>query len=57
MFDLLWKKQTMMIIKILLNMPKKGIASDVEITKLKEENNKLKHDFDELMTLLISCFV
>lgn len=41
----------------LVKYAKKGIASDVEITKLKEENNKLKHDFDELMTLLISCFV
>ena len=30
------------------NYAKKGIASDVEITKLKEENNKLKHDFNEL---------
>ena len=32
----------------LVKYAKKGIASDVEITKLKEENNKLKHDFNEL---------
>ena len=32
----------------LVKYAKKGIASDVEITKLKEENKKLKHDFDEL---------
>lgn len=32
----------------LVKYAKKGIASDVEITKLKEENSKLKHDFNEL---------
>lgn len=32
----------------LVKYAKKGIVSDVEITKLKEENNKLKHDFNEL---------
>lgn len=32
----------------LVKYAKKGIASDVEITKLKEENTKLKHDFNEL---------
>ena len=32
----------------LVKYAKKGIASDVEITKLKEENKKLKHDFNEL---------
>lgn len=32
----------------LVKYAKKGIASDVEIKKLKEENNKLKHDFNEL---------
>ena len=34
--------------KNLVKYAKKGIASDVEITKLKEENKKLKHDFNEL---------
>ena len=32
----------------LVKYAKKGIASDIEITKLKEENKKLKHDFNEL---------
>ena len=32
----------------LVKYAKKGIVVDVEITKLKEENKKLKHDFDEL---------
>ena len=32
----------------LVKYAKKGIASDVEITKLKEENKKLKNDFNEL---------
>ena len=32
----------------LVKYAKKGIVADVEITKLKEENNKLKHDFNEL---------
>ena len=32
----------------LVKYAKKGIASDFEITKLKEENKKLKHDFNEL---------
>ena len=32
----------------LVKYAKKGIDSDVEITKLKEENKKLKHDFNEL---------
>ena len=32
----------------LVKYAKKGIASDVEITKLKEENSKLKHNFNEL---------
>ncbi|MBR3002234.1 MAG: plasmid recombination protein [Clostridia bacterium] len=32
----------------LVKYAKKGIVSDVEITKLKEENKKLKHDFNEL---------
>lgn len=32
----------------LVKYAKKGITSDVEITKLKEENKKLKHDFNEL---------
>ena len=32
----------------LVKYAKKGIVADVEITKLKEENKKLKHDFDEL---------
>ena len=32
----------------LVKYAKKGIASDVEITKIKEENKKLKHDFNEL---------
>ena len=32
----------------LVKYAKKGIASDAEITKLKEENKKLKHDFNEL---------
>ena len=27
---------------------KKGVVADIEITKLKEENKKLKHDFNEL---------
>ena len=34
--------------KNLVKYAKKGIVSDVEITKLKEENKKLKHDFNEL---------
>lgn len=32
----------------LVKYAKKGIASNVEIKKLKEENKKLKHDFNEL---------
>lgn len=32
----------------LVKYAKKGIIVDVEITKLKEENKKLKHDFNEL---------
>ena len=32
----------------LVKYAKKGVAADVEITKLKEENSKLKHDFNEL---------
>ena len=32
----------------LVKYSKKGIIADVEITKLKEENSKLKHDFNEL---------
>lgn len=32
----------------LVKYAKKGIASDVEIKKLKEENSKLNHDFNEL---------
>ena len=32
----------------LVKYAKKGIVADVEITKLKEENTKLKHDFNEL---------
>ena len=32
----------------LVKYAKKGIVADVEITKLKEENSKLKHDFNEL---------
>ena len=32
----------------LVKYAKKGIIADVEITKLKEENKKLKHDFNEL---------
>lgn len=32
----------------LVKYAKKDIIADVEITKLKEENNKLKHDFNEL---------
>ena len=32
----------------LVKYAKKGIASDIEITKLKEENSRLKHDFNEL---------
>ena len=32
----------------LVKYAKKGIIADVEITKLKEENSKLKHDFNEL---------
>ena len=32
----------------LVKYAKKGIVSDVEITKIKEENKKLKHDFNEL---------
>ena len=32
----------------LVKYAKKGIVADIEITKLKEENKKLKHDFDEL---------
>ena len=32
----------------LVKYAKKGIALDVEITRLKEENKKLKHDFNEL---------
>ena len=34
--------------KNLVKYAKKGIVSDVEITKLKEENKKLKHDLNEL---------
>lgn len=34
--------------KNLVKYAKKGIASDVEFTKLKDENSKLKHDFNEL---------
>ncbi|MEE0866145.1 MAG: plasmid recombination protein [Clostridia bacterium] len=32
----------------LVKYAKKGIVADIEITKLKEENSKLKHDFREL---------
>lgn len=32
----------------LVKYAKKGIVADVEITKLKDENNKLKNDFNEL---------
>ena len=32
----------------LVKYARKGVASDIEITKLKEENSKLKHDFKEL---------
>lgn len=32
----------------LVKYAKKGVVADVEITKLKEENSKLKHDFSEL---------
>lgn len=32
----------------LVKYAKKGIASDIEITKLKDENSRLKHDFKEL---------
>lgn len=32
----------------LVKYAKKGVVADVEITKLKEENCKLKHDFSEL---------
>lgn len=33
----------------LVKYAKKGIIADVEITKLKDENSKLKHDFNELI--------
>lgn len=33
----------------LVKYAKKGIVADVEITKLKDENSKLKHDFNELI--------
>ena len=32
----------------LVKYAKKGVVADVEITKLKDENSKLKHDFNEL---------
>lgn len=32
----------------LVKYAKKGIVADIEITKLKDENSKLKHDFNEL---------
>lgn len=32
----------------LVKYAKKGVVADVEITKLKDENTKLKHDFNEL---------
>ena len=32
----------------LVKYAKKGVVADVEITKLKDENNKLKNDFNEL---------
>ena len=32
----------------LVKYAKKGVIADIEITKLKEENKKLKHDFNEL---------
>lgn len=32
----------------LVKCAKKGVVADIEITKLKEENSKLKHDFNEL---------
>lgn len=32
----------------LVKYVKKGVVADVEITKLKDENSKLKHDFNEL---------
>ena len=32
----------------LVKYAKKGVVADIEITKLKEENSKLKHDFNEL---------
>ena len=36
------------MLKNLVKYAKKGIIADIEITKLKEENTKLKHDFNEL---------
>lgn len=33
----------------LVKYAKKGVIADVEITKLKDENSKLKHDFNELI--------
>ena len=32
----------------LVKYAKKGVVADIEITKLKEENSKLRHDFNEL---------
>ena len=32
----------------LVKYAKKGVVADIEITELKEENSKLKHDFNEL---------
>ena len=32
----------------LVKYAKKGVVADIDITKLKEENSKLKHDFNEL---------
>ena len=32
----------------LVKYAKKGVVADIEITKLKDENSKLKHDFNEL---------
>ena len=36
----------------LVKYAKKGVIADVEITKLKDENSKLKHDFNELIERL-----
>lgn len=41
----------------LIKYAKKGVVADVEITKLKEENSKLRHDFNELKKRLEILFV